>query len=146
MAKRETEFVSGSFAQGLETLAYLARHEAAKDGVRNFLTGYLNHPRDKIRRAALAALGTLRDPRAIAVLEKFATAAKDNPERAAAERSLADLRAADKPADDFKNLRGEVLDLQKAQRDLRRELDDLKKKFDARPAPPETPKRKTKPS
>ena len=37
-----------------------------------------------------------------------------------------------KPVDDFKNLRQEVLDLQKANRDLRKELDDLKKKLEVK--------------
>ena len=42
------------------------------------------------------------------------------------------LRAARKPVDDFKNLRQEVLNLQKANRDLRKDLDDLKKKVEAK--------------
>ncbi|MBI2925472.1 MAG: HEAT repeat domain-containing protein [Verrucomicrobia bacterium] len=146
LAKRETEFTSWGFGQGLETLAYLARKEEKRDDVREFLTGYVNHKRDRIRRAAMNALGTLRDPKAIAVLQKFATAVKDSPDRSAAERAIADLRAADKPADDFKNLRGEVLDLQKQNRELRKELDDLKKRFDAlQPKPADTKARK-KPS
>ena len=76
------------------------------------------------------------DPKAVAVLQKFATAPKESRERAAAERAIIDLRAARKPTDDFKNLRQEVLDLEKANRDLRKELDDLKKKLDARLAAP----------
>ena len=38
--------------------------------------------------------------------------------------------------DDFKNLRQEVLDLQKANRDLRQELDALKKKVEAKGSAP----------
>jgi HEAT repeat protein len=80
------------------------------------------------------ALGTLGDARAIPVLQRFANADKSTPQRAAAERAIADLRAGRKPVDDFKNLRQEVADLQKANRDLRREVDDLKKKIEAHPA------------
>ena len=48
--------------------------------------------------------------------------------------------------DDFKNLRQEVLDLQKQNRELRKDLDDLKKKLEARaPAAAELPTQKKKP-
>lgn len=145
LTRREGDFPSGEFVQGLQTLAYLARKEDDRDAVREFLTRYVNHGRERVRLGAIRALGTLRDPRAIAVLEKLATADKDRPERRAAEQSLADLRAADKPADDFKNLRNEVLDLQKTQRELRRELEDLKKKLDAASARRETEPPSAKP-
>ena len=47
---------------------------------------------------------------------------------------------------DFKNLRQEVMDLQKTNRALRKELDDLKKKVEAKePAPPASGK-KAKPA
>jgi hypothetical protein len=59
------------------------------------------------------------------MLETFATASKESPESTAATRAIADLRAGRKPADDFKNLRQEVLDLQKITRDLRKQLDEL---------------------
>ena len=84
-------------------------------------------------------------PKAVAVLEKFATASKESPERTAAERAVADLRAGRKPVDDFKNLRDEVLDLQKQNRELRKELDDLKKKVEAAEAKPAESKSRKKP-
>src|SRR5439155_435449 len=136
LEQREAEFTSRAFAQALGTLAYLARNEEKKDRVREFLVGNLSHRKRTIQLAAINALATLGDPKAIAALEKSATAARESPERSAAEKALADLRAARKPVDDFKNLRQEVLDLQKANRDLRKELDDLKKKVDAARAKP----------
>ena len=59
---------------------------------------------------------------------------------------MASLRASRKPVDDFKNLRQEVLDLQKENRELRKDMDDLKKKFEAgrallrRALPPSRPR------
>ena len=47
---------------------------------------------------------------------------------------LSGRRSGRKPVDDLKNLRQELLDLQKANRDLKRDLDDLKKKVQATPA------------
>ena len=88
----------------------------------------------------MAALGTLGDPQAIAALEPFATAAKESPEQSAAEAAVTALRADRRPVDDFKNLRAEVLDLQKANRNLRADLEDIKKQLAARavasPLPP----------
>jgi hypothetical protein len=65
------------------------------------------------------------------VVEKFATASKETRQRRAAEKVVETLRVDRKPADDFKNLRQEVLDLQKTNRALRKDLDDLKKKVEA---------------
>ena len=136
LSTHPADFTTRGFAQGLSALAYLSRNEEKKETVREFLIGYVNDKRRTVQVAAINALGGLGDPKAVAVLQKFATAPKESRERAAAERAIVDLRAARKPTDDFKNLRQEVLDLEKANRDLRKELDDLKKKLDARLAAP----------
>ncbi|MCL5099302.1 MAG: hypothetical protein M1608_17555, partial [Candidatus Omnitrophica bacterium] len=83
------------------------------------------------RLAAINALGVLADPKAAAVLQTFASAAKDSPERKAAESALAAVQAAQKPADELKYLRDEVLNLQKTSRELREEIQTLKKQFEA---------------
>jgi aminopeptidase N len=153
LSRREADFTSHGFAQGLETLAYLARNEEKKDKVRDFLVARVNDKRRIVQLASLNALGALGDPTALGVLEKFATASKTSPQRAATERAMASLRAARKPVDDFKNLRQEVLDLQKENRDLRKDMDDLNKKFQASrsaPAgastqPPAQPSSRSKP-
>jgi aminopeptidase N len=148
LSKREPAFTSRGFAQGLDTLAWLARNQDNKDAVREFLVARANHKKKSVQLAAISALGTLGDPKAIPVLETFAGAAKESPARSAAERAVTTLRAGRKPVDDFKNLREEVLALEKANRDLRHELDDLKKKFEAKltgPAPGSpTPRPKSK--
>ena len=145
LANREPEFTSRGFAQGLGALAYLARHEEKKDQVREFLIRYVNSRKRTVQLASINALGTLGDPKAISVLEKYATASRESRERTAAEKAMAELRAARKPVDDFRNLRQEVLDLQKANRDLRKDLEALKKKAEAREATPASPKPNKKP-
>jgi aminopeptidase N len=140
LSQREADFTSHGFAQGLSALAYLARNEEKKDKVRDFLVAHVNDKRRIVQLASLNALGTLGDPTALGVLEKFATASTTSPEQAAAERAVTSLRAGRKPVDDFKNLRQEVLDLEKENRELRKDVDDLKKKIEAgRPAPAGTP-------
>ena len=107
----------------------------------------MNHKKRTLRLASIDALGSLGEPQAIAALNKVATAAKESPERSAAERAVTDLRAARKPVDDFMNLRQEVLDRQKQNRELRKGLDDLKNKLEARPtAVGELPTKKKKPA
>ena len=134
LTQRQAEFPTRVFAQGLGTVAYLSRNEEQKDSVRDFLTGCLNSKKKTVQRSAITALGSLGDPKAIAALETFDTDSKENPERTAAEQAVAALRAGRKPVDDFKNLRSEMLDLQKANRTLRQDLDDLKKQVDAKNA------------
>ena len=125
LPKRETNYTGRGYAQALGTLAYLARNEENKDAVREFLIGYVNSPRRNVQLASINALGTLGDPKAIAVLDTFATASKESPENAAATRAITTLRAGRKPADDLKSLRQEVLDLQKTTRDLRKQISEI---------------------
>jgi len=134
LSKHQATYTSRGYAQGLSAVAYLARNEEKKETVRKFLVDHVNDKKKTVQRSAISALGTLGDPQAIAVLQTFASASKETPERAAAERAIADLRAGRKPVDDFKNLRQEVLELQKSNRELRRELDTLKKTTEAKTA------------
>jgi aminopeptidase N len=144
LSQHQAAFTTHGFAQGLGTLAYLARNEEKKEDVRVFLLSQTNHKKRQVQLAAINALGTLGDPKAIGALSKFTMASKESPQRSAAEQAVATLRAARKPVDDFKNLRQEVLDLQKANRDLRKELDDLKKKVETAQTTPAVEQHKTK--
>ncbi len=142
LTRREREFTSGDFARGLSAIAYLARNETNKDTVREFLLGYVNSSKRAVQSAALNGLGVLGDPKALPVLEKFAAGPKSGRVRVAAETSVRLLRAGRKPVDDFKNLREEVLNLQKANRELRKDIDELKKKMEAKPEPEAAPAKK----
>ena len=143
---REAAYTSRGFGQALGALAHLARNEEKKDAVRELLLGYVNSRKDPVQLACISALGTLGDPKAISVLETFANAPRESRERAAAVQAIAALRAGRKPVDDFKNLRQEVLDLQKTSRELRKELDTLKKRSGlTEPADPKPVKRPAKP-
>jgi len=135
LGRREADFTSRGLAQGIDTLAWLARNEQGKDNVREFILRYVNSPKRRVQSASLRALGVLGDPKALPVVERFATAAEDTPERKAAEVARAELRANRKPADELRNLREEVLDLQKANRDMNKELQGLKKQFEALDSP-----------
>jgi aminopeptidase N len=136
LGQDETNFTSRGYAQGLQTLAYLARNQEKKDDVREFLVARVNHKKRTVQLACISALGILGDPKAIPVLQRFATTSKTTPQQPVAERAVADLRAGRKPVDDFKNLRQEVLDLEKANREIRHELEELKKRVDARQTEP----------
>src|SRR6185503_10881501 len=87
--------------------------------------------RQRVQLAAINALGTLGDPKAVAVLEKFTGNVKESPERTAAERAITAVRDQKKPAIELGTLRTEVINLQKDNRELRKELDDVKKKLEA---------------
>ena len=130
LATREAGFTTHGFNRALNTLAWLARNEAAKDHVREFIASKLEHPKRTVRRAAIEALGTLGDPKALAKIEPFARAGKDSRERRTAESAVKALRAGRKPVDDLRHLRDEVLALQAENRELKSDVSELKKKFE----------------
>ncbi|TAN37575.1 MAG: hypothetical protein EPN23_04825 [Verrucomicrobia bacterium] len=130
LKEREDAFSRGRFAEALNALAYLARNEKNRDEVRDFLAGYLNHKREQFQIAAIAALGALEDPKAIAVLETLAHTAKETPQQEAATKAIADLRAVNKPHDNLKDFRKEMLDLQKELQRQNKELENLKKRVE----------------
>ncbi|MFO1496951.1 MAG: M1 family metallopeptidase [Verrucomicrobiota bacterium] len=130
LAKRENAFTSSGFGRGLETLGNLARNEEKKDEVREFLLRFVNSPNRRVQLAAINALGSLGDSKALAVLETFTSASKGNPTREAAERAIGEIRAAKKPNDEWRDLRSEVLELKKQNRDLKGQLDDVKKQLE----------------
>ncbi|MBT3636983.1 MAG: HEAT repeat domain-containing protein, partial [Opitutae bacterium] len=131
LRKDAGKFTSRGYGQALRALAYLARNEENKSTVRRFLTDRCSHPTPRVKQAALEALGDLGDPKAIAILEKFARGRDGSPERSKAEKAIEKLRAGRKPVDDFKNLRKEVGELRKAKDDLEKKLDDLIKRYDS---------------
>jgi aminopeptidase N len=141
LAKREAAFTSYGFGEALDALAFLARNEKPRDSVREFLAGYINHKRERLQLAAMKALGTLEDPKAIALLETFASASKETPQQKEAEKAIAALRAVNKPSDNLKDLRQEVLDVKKENQRLSKELAEVKKKLDAGTA--KEPEKKT---
>jgi len=140
LAKREAAFTSYGFGEALDALAFLARNEKPRDSVREFLAGYINHKRERLQLAAMKALGTLEDPKAIALLETFASASKETPQQKEAEKAIAALRAVNKPSDNLKDLRQEVLDVKKENQRLSKELAEVKKKLDA--SAPKEPEKK----
>ena len=131
LVNREAVFPSRVFGFGLETLGWLARNEKSRDSVRQFIAGYLNHPREAIQLAAMRGLELLEDPRSIALLQPFANAAKVTPQQETAQKALEALRAVNKPTDNLKDLRQQLLDLQKRLRDEEKETEALKKRMDS---------------
>ena len=131
LRRRESAFTSGGFARALDTLAFLARDEASKTEVREFLLPQLNSKKSRVQIGAMGALATLGDAQAVAPLENFASGAREARETKAAAKAVADLRAGRKPSAELGPMRDEMANLQRENRDLRKEMDELKKKFEA---------------
>jgi HEAT repeat protein len=114
----------------MKALAWLARHQENRDGVREFLASKLDHPKRSVRRDAIEALGMLGDPKALPKIETFARGGKDSPERTAAEAAVRSLRASKRPSENLQDLRNEVLVMQKENRELKKEFESLRKKLE----------------
>lgn len=139
LEQRRDDFTTRGIVNALDAIAFLDRHAEKRDEVRQFLVSYVNSNNRMIQSGAIKALGTLEDPRAISLLETFANAGKNSPNQAAAAAALQTIHAARQPSDNLKELRDAVLDLQKENRQLRKDLDSLQKKVEAKP-PARSPK------
>lgn len=126
LRNRETEFTSHGVAGALIALAYIDRNEKKRDDVREFICGYLSNKRDEIQVGAIRALGGLEDGKSIPVLETFASSLKSSPQQDAAQIAINQLRWSNKPSDNLRDLRNEVLELQKQSREQQKAINDLK--------------------
>jgi aminopeptidase N len=133
--EQREDFTTRGLTAALDTVAFLARHEEKKDQVLQFLSGFVNDKNVLIRTGAIKALGTLQDPRALPLLQTFASAGKTNPEQPVAQAAMDGIRAARPSGDNLKELRETILNLQKENSQMRKDLDDLQKKLNARPIP-----------
>ncbi|TDU80844.1 aminopeptidase N [Prosthecobacter fusiformis] len=123
-------FRTRDYANALDTLAFLSRKEENRDEIRSFLINHLTHPKEELRTAAAKALGVLRDPKALAVLQAMLPGAGPyaDPTREAASKSIQTLQAEQTGSAELKNLWNEVQQLQKKTEALQKQLGDSKKK------------------
>jgi aminopeptidase N len=121
-------------AAALDALAFLSRKREDRDEAREFLVGRLSHPRPELRAAAAKALGTLRDPRALAVLEPMLPGGGPFTDlvREAASKSVQTLQNEQPAPAELKKLWDELQRLQKKTETLEKQVEDGKKKADAR--------------
>jgi HEAT repeat protein len=133
LSRNEGPFTSRGFAGGLETLARIARNEDDRTEVREFLLGYVNHPKQTVQLGAISALGTLGDPKAIPVVETFCgDEPYDRIERGAKSALETLQRKKELVPGEIVELRRVVDDLKKETEKLKEELEDLKQQAKAR--------------
>ncbi len=124
------DFPSNMLAQAFDAVAFLARNDKDREQVRLFLVGHLNHPREELRIAAVKGLGTLRDPKSLAVLQPLTTTIKlfKNPVREAAEKSVHALEAEQTKTQELKDVWSKLQELQKKSEGMEKQLDKAGKK------------------
>ncbi len=132
MLDARKDLPSQTLAIALDTVASLQRHETDKAAVRDRLARHLTDPRERVRLAAINGLGYLEDPKAIALLEPLAERSTAHVETQPAVKALEKLRSGKKTVEELSTLRTEVSELKSTARELRKELDALKKKTDLR--------------
>lgn len=140
------DFQARDFGQALDALAFLDRESEDRDEVRTFLIKQLNSPREDLRTAAAKALGTLGDPKALAILEPLASALSphDNPVQAAAKESVTRLQSHLVGSEELKNLWEEIQRLQQQSGEASAEVEKLRKRLEPEKKETEPPKEKAK--
>lgn len=139
-------FARRRFAEALDAAAYLARNEENKDAVYRRLTEYTEDPRSAVRIGAIRALGTLRDDRALAVLEKFAGGLEGESETREAKRATELIRSQRPMATEVNTLRNEVLELKKQHEEFKKTVEELKKQGATQPEKKESSWRAERPA
>jgi aminopeptidase N len=141
LSEAPLEFETYDFADALNDVAFLARDEKhpQRNEVFAFLTTQLNSPKEPVRVASAKALGTLRDPRGLALLEPLTQVRKPfaDPVRDAAEKSVTALQAQLAGPVEMKNLWDRLQELQKKTEEMQKEMDKVKAK--ATPVTPVKP-------
>lgn len=127
----EAAFDTRDFGNALDTLAYLARdlELEEKEEVRRYIAGFVTSPKDTLRPLAIGALGTLGDSRANALLSTFSDSSdRESAESKAAVAAIRKLNGEKKQADEVKDLRKEVSELQKLLGELKVKVETIEKK------------------
>ena len=133
LKRREKEFSRRNFGNAVNTLAYISRNEEDRSDVREYLSQVVNHKNDLIQRSAITALGTLKDPRGIPVVNSFAGGGdrKTRIQRVA-NTALEKLRESEKVSVQLRNLRSEVITLKETSEKLEKKLEDALKRMEAK--------------
>ncbi|MAI71079.1 MAG: hypothetical protein CMM01_09230 [Rhodopirellula sp.] len=126
------QFRSRDYGRALETLAHTSRRLKDRSEVRQFLTEHLDHPKSSIQAAAVQALGTLGDPKAITVLEAVSQSENERISRPA-QQAVSKLREA-KPTTpkEILELRKEIAEVKKESDKLKTELKTLREQVEAK--------------
>jgi len=126
------QFRSRDYGRGLETLAHTSRRLKDRSEVRQFLTEHLDHPKASIQAAAVQALGTLGDPKAITVLEAVSQSENERISRPA-QQAVSKLREL-KPTTpkEILELRKEIAEVKKESDKLKTELKTLREQVEAK--------------
>jgi aminopeptidase N len=131
LTTRGDDLRTGGLGTGLRALGYLARNEEDKEGVRAFLTSYVQDLRRGVRIAAIDALGELRDPRGVGAVQTFTGDKIDGGVRRAAEKAIKSMRDAKSLPVALSDVRDELLDLKEQHEELAEEFAALKELIDA---------------
>jgi HEAT repeat protein len=130
---RDHELHPRDVTEGMLTLAKISQRGRRRDAAYGFLTGYLSHPRQVLRGAAIQALGELHDPAARERLEPVAADERDEYLSTLAKAALENLDKETRlvPAE-VGELRREVRELRKSQDKLQKSLEEMKGKTAAK--------------
>ncbi len=123
---RQSDFSRGSMAVGLDTLARLAHGMENKDAVREYLQGLVADSQSPLRTAAISALGTLGDPKSLALLQDLSDDREDRVARVAKQAAETLEKERTFVPSEVVEVRQLLRELKQSQIQLEKQLDELR--------------------
>jgi aminopeptidase N len=128
---RGSEIDSRVVAEGMVTLARISQRGRRQREAYDFLTDYLDHPRESLRVGAIRALGELRDARARPLLERARDGAINSNLAPVVKAAIGELDKAPQAPAEVSQLRSELRELRANQEKLQKLLEALESKSQA---------------
>jgi HEAT repeat protein len=126
---RSSEIDSRVVAEGMVTLAKISQRGRRQREAYDFLTDYLDHPRESLRTGAIRALGELHDARARPLLERFRDGAISSAMTPVVKAAISELeKGAPLAPAEVSQLRGELRELRANQEKLQKLIEALESK------------------
>ncbi|MEK7485731.1 MAG: M1 family metallopeptidase [Planctomycetota bacterium] len=128
LQKREKELPAGVFAKGLKIAGSLGRERDPSEKVFSILLSYSQAPRQSIRIAAIEALGLLKNIHAVPILKSFQGNDQEDSVQKALEEAIKKIQDPLNAPQELNEIRSALLKLEKVNEELRKEIDQLKRK------------------
>ena len=111
---RDSKLSRRTISRAIDAIGHLGSYVDDREASREILARFLHHRSQRVKQAAIRALGQLGDPKAIPVLSKFTGLDDEDPLKKAATSAISTLKSKKPVSQNLRQLQNEVSKLQRA--------------------------------